>query len=98
MLPGDSGRPRRRVETDRGTLEPIATKLRSKLHHALGNHDFDVADDLKAKVPETLGLENGYYSFRKNQFRFVVIDTTDVSSYRTPGGSAEQSAAAAELK
>ena len=62
-------------------LDPIAAKLRSKLYHALGNHDFDVADEQKEKVPGKLGLERGYYRFQKEGFRFVVIDTTDVSVY-----------------
>ncbi|NNE94210.1 MAG: hypothetical protein HKN23_21385 [Verrucomicrobiales bacterium] len=79
-------------------LEPIAGKLNSKLYHALGNHDFDVEDGKKTNVPPKLGLENGYYSFQKDGFRFVVIDTTDVSTYRHPKGSEAQKAAAEELK
>ena len=79
-------------------LDPIAAKLTSKLHHALGNHDFEVADDDKAKVAGRLGLERGYYSFGKDGFRFVVIDTTDVSIYRRPATAEASHAAAAELK
>ncbi|MFT5470422.1 MAG: manganese-dependent ADP-ribose/CDP-alcohol diphosphatase [Verrucomicrobiales bacterium] len=78
-------------------LAPIAAKIKSKLHHALGNHDFEVADEHKSKVPGKLGLENGYYSFRKDAFRFIVIDTTDVSPYRHPASSEASQAAAAEL-
>jgi 3',5'-cyclic AMP phosphodiesterase CpdA len=68
-------------------LAPIAAKLNAPLHHILGNHDYDVPDELKEKVPATLGMESCYYSIRKEPFRFIVIDTTDVSTYRYPEGS-----------
>lgn len=79
-------------------LEPIAGNLKSKLYHALGNHDFDVKNEEKAKVPAKLGLKKDYYSLRKEGFRFIMIDTTDVSTYRHPGGTGENAAATAELK
>ncbi|MEM7014609.1 MAG: metallophosphoesterase [Verrucomicrobiota bacterium] len=79
-------------------LAPIAAKLQSKLHHALGNHDFDVVDERKADVLRTLGLERGFYSIRKDGFRFVVIDTTDFSTYRYPKNSEESRLAAVEMK
>lgn len=79
-------------------LEPIAARFRSTLHHALGNHDFDVADERKAEVPGMLGLDRGYYSFRKAGFRFVVIDTTEISTYREATGSDSSQAALAEMK
>lgn len=77
---------------------PVAATLKSKLYHALGNHDFDVEDDEKSKVLPKLGLQKGYYSFRHPGFRFLVIDTTDVSTYRYPKDSGPHEAAKAELK
>jgi hypothetical protein len=56
-----------------------------------------VEDNDKAKVPGKLGLDKGYYSFRKDGFRFIVIDTTDVSTYRYPAGTEMRKAAATEL-
>jgi hypothetical protein len=79
-------------------LAPIVAGLKSPLRHALGNHDFDVPDDLKAKVPGKLGLEKGYYSFRRDGFRFVVIDTTDFSVYRHGKDDPRTATAHAELK
>lgn len=70
-----------------GRLTPIAAELNAPLHHVLGNHDYDVPDELKEKVPATLGLKSCYYSIRKEPFRFIVVDTTDVSTYRYPQGS-----------
>lgn len=79
-------------------LLPITAKLKSKLYHALGNHDFDVPDDLKKKVPAQLGLQKGYYSFRKAGFRFIVLDTTEVSTFRYAADDPKTSSALAELK
>ncbi len=78
-------------------LDPIAARLKSPLYHALGNHDLEVEDDKKEKVLKRLGLESGYYSFREMGFRFVVIDTTEVSTYRYAMGSDARSKAATEL-
>ena len=79
-------------------LEPVAAGLRSELFHALGNHDFEVGEGNLEKVLPRLDLERGYYHFRRDGFRFVVIDTTEVSAYRYPPGSAARDAALAELE
>lgn len=65
-------------------LLPITNKLKSPLHHALGNHDFDVSEAEKAKVPAKLGLKLGYYRILKPGLRLLMIDTTEVSTYRYP--------------
>ena len=76
---------------------PLAAS-RHRWHHLLGNHDFDVLEELKAKVPERLGLEARYRFFDHREFRFVILDTNDVSTYAHAAGAPEQIAAAAELK
>lgn len=76
---------------------PLAAS-RHRWHHLLGNHDFDVLEELKAKVPERLGLEARYRFFDHREFRFVILDTNDVSTYAHAAGAPEQLAAAAELK
>jgi manganese-dependent ADP-ribose/CDP-alcohol diphosphatase len=76
---------------------PLAAS-RHRWHHLLGNHDFDVLEDLKAKVPGRLGLEARYRFFDHRDFRFVILDTNDVSTYAHAAGSSERATAAAELK
>ena len=76
---------------------PLAAS-RHRWHHLLGNHDFDVLEALKAKVPGRLGLEARYRFFDHREFRFVILDTNDVSTYAHAAGSSEQIAAAAKLK
>lgn len=60
---------------------PVWNRLKSEKYHVLGNHDFDVADSLKHLVPAKMGLKSRYYSFVKNNWRFIVIDGNDLSFY-----------------
>jgi 3',5'-cyclic AMP phosphodiesterase CpdA len=63
------------------TLMPRWDKLRDPKYHVLGNHDFSVADSLKALVPSRMHLQNRYYSFQENGWRFIVLDGNDISFY-----------------
>ena len=77
--------------------KPLAS-LRPPIHHLLGNHDFDVLGEYKAKVPALLGLTKRYYHFDKAGFRFVMLDSTDISTYTYPTETPEHKVAAAALQ
>ncbi len=66
---------------------PIFGTLRSVRYHALGNHDFSVADDMKEKVPGKLGMKKRYYDFASMGCRFVVLDGCEISLFGTPDTS-----------
>ena len=69
-------------------LKPLAAS-KHKFHHVLGNHDFDLPDDLKPKAAKRLGLEQRYYSVTQNGFCLVMLDTNDISLYGQPASSKE---------
>jgi predicted phosphodiesterase len=71
---------------------------RHAFFHVLGNHDFDVQEEEKARVAEEVGLKSRYHAFDREGFRFVFLDTTDVSSYAHAAGSPEHAAGVAELE
>lgn len=77
--------------------KPFATS-RQRWYHLLGNHDFEVLDELKPRVPERIGLKQRHYFFDVRDVRFVVLDTNEVSTYAHPVGTPEQAAGAAQLK
>lgn len=77
-------------------MRPLAGS-RHRFHHLLGNHDFDVLDELKPKVPGRLELPHRYYTFDHGGFCFVVLDTNDVSTYAHRPGSAEHATATQQL-
>ena len=76
--------------------KPFA-QSRQRWHQLLGNHDFDVLDEEKPRVPARLGIEQRYGSFDHRGFRFVVLDTNDVSTYAHRAGSPEHANATREL-
>ena len=63
------------------SIIPTWNQLKSKSYHVLGNHDFEVADSLKSKIPSKLGLDKRYYSFDVQNWKFIVLDGTDLSTY-----------------
>jgi manganese-dependent ADP-ribose/CDP-alcohol diphosphatase len=63
---------------------PIFERLRMPKYHVLGNHDFQLPLD---ELLETLRMPAPYHHFRRNGWRFVVVDTNDVSLYANPEGS-----------
>ncbi len=75
---------------------PLASS-RHRWHHLLGNHDFEVLDEEKARVPLRLGMPGRYYSFGYADVQFVVLDTNDVSTYAHPANSPSGQAAARVL-
>jgi manganese-dependent ADP-ribose/CDP-alcohol diphosphatase len=66
---------------------PIMDKLKAPVRFVLGNHDFSVADEFKNKVPGRLGLSSRYYDFSVGKWRFLVLDSNDISLYAYPAGS-----------
>lgn len=63
---------------------PIFNQVNGPKYHLLGNHDY--AMDAKT-VANTLGMPNFYYDFSYAGWRFVVLDTNDLSTYANPVGS-----------
>ena len=77
-------------------MRPLASS-RHRFHHLLGNHDFEVLTELKSKVPGRLGLGQRYSFFDHRGFRFVTLDTNDVSTYAHVPDTPEHREATAEL-
>lgn len=75
---------------------PLAAS-RHRFHHLLGNHDFAVLDELKPRVPGRLAMQERYGAFDHGGFRFVVLDTNDVSTYAHRADTPEHAAAEQEL-
>lgn len=68
------------------------------VRHLLGNHDYTVADDVKARIAATLGMPSDFYAFTVSGVRFVMLDTNEVSTYKHPEGSREDLAAESAMR
>lgn len=73
-----------------GPVLTVLSELKAPVFHVLGNHDFSVPDCDLGRVPHRLGLAARYYAFSRQNWRFIVLDGTDVSTYASSTGSAAQ--------
>ncbi|UUL75504.1 hypothetical protein NG819_15035 [Pseudarthrobacter sp. Fe7] len=64
---------------------PIWEQLRMAKYQVLGNHDFQMP---REQLLTTMNMSASYYDFRRNGWRFIVVDTNDISTYGNPQGSA----------
>ncbi len=69
------------------TLLPLLEPLGHPVFHLLGNHDYDLTDAEKSRVVQTLDMPHDYYTFRRNEVRFLMLDTNSLSVYKHPSGS-----------
>ncbi len=88
------------IDREAKSLEPIMQPLsrsRQRWHHLLGNHDFEVLNEEKAAMPKRMGMAARYSAFDHRDFRFLVLDTNDVSTYAHATGTPERAEAEQEL-
>ena len=68
-------------------IMPYFEKAQAPLHFVLGNHEFSVADSLKAQEPGLLGRARRYDDFSVKGWRFVLTDGNENSLFAWPAGS-----------
>jgi predicted phosphodiesterase len=78
-------------------LMPIWKELKHPRHQVLGNHDYEVAEDKKALVPERLEMPATRYDFGLPGWRFIVLDGNEMSLHPYAKGSTRHEAAASML-
>jgi 3',5'-cyclic AMP phosphodiesterase CpdA len=65
-------------------MMPVYETLRHKALFLLGNHDFAVAPEYLGAIAGRLGMPGRYYDFAIGNWRFVVLDGSDVSTFSAP--------------
>jgi len=58
---------------------PLFNRAAFPFYGVIGNHDFDVEDELKPGLPARLGTGRGYYAFSKRSWRFIVLNGNELS-------------------
>lgn len=90
-----------RHEESFSEIVPIYEQTRGPKFDVLGNHDYSYAGSTSNETIELLGMPGQYYQFRREGWRFIVLDTNDISLYANPEGSEKHEQAQeilAELK
>lgn len=52
-------------------------------YHVAGNHDYSVETSYKNRLPVLTPSKKGYYSFIKDNFRFIFLNGNEISTYIT---------------
>lgn len=69
-------------------IMPIYDKLKMPHYHVLGNHDWGTkSGNDKVLVPRRFGLSTPNYDFNCGKWRFIVLNSSDISVSSNPEGS-----------
>ena len=72
------------------TIMPILDSASFTVYNILGNHDFEELSQLQRdSLTIRLNMPARYYTFKKGNWRFVMLDANELSSYAYPEGSNE---------
>lgn len=63
-------------------LERLA-KSKTRVYNTTGNHDYGGTAD-NAALYRMLGMPDSYYTFSRNGWKFIVLNTNEVASYANP--------------
>jgi manganese-dependent ADP-ribose/CDP-alcohol diphosphatase len=72
------------INSDIDSYGPVLDIIDSsglKTLYCLGNHDYSVESKYKKRLPVPLPEKAGYYSFMQGNFRFIVLNGNEVSTY-----------------
>ena len=86
----DGNQTREMTHRDLDKVLFVCRKSKTKVHHVIGNHCLAVP---RAELQKELGLKKGYYAFTHGHWRFIVLDTMDVSVMGRPEDSENYEAA-----
>jgi predicted MPP superfamily phosphohydrolase len=67
--------------TSLDSLLPIIGESNFPVYHVLGNHDFTDNIERGESINSLLNTGPGYYSFAVENFRFIVLNSSDISTY-----------------
>lgn len=77
------------IDRSQADLESITNKLKEldgKFYNTAGNHDYKEITDNKVLF-DKLGMPYDYYSFKKGNWRFIMLNTNEVASYSNIKGT-----------
>lgn len=65
---------------------PLFDHFIAPVYQVLGNHDYEVSDNKKEDVPSKIGTDQ-YYSFLYKNWRFIILDGNEVSTFANLPGT-----------
>lgn len=72
------------------TILPVIESASFDVHSLLGNHDFyELTQEQKDSLTILLNMPSRYYTFKKGNWRFIMLDANEISTYAYAEGSPE---------
>ncbi len=78
-------------------LVKIIRKAKIPFYYVPGNHDFSVRDDQKQKIPVFQKSSLKYYSFNRKNWKFIILDGSEISTFSRKSGDPQTKRAQAIL-
>jgi len=73
------------------TILPILNSIPVDIYSLLGNHDFyNLSEDHMDSLTTLLNMPSRYYTFKKGDWRIIMLDANEMSTYAYPDGSDEK--------
>ncbi|MDZ7738966.1 MAG: metallophosphoesterase [Bacteroidales bacterium] len=72
------------IDRDFKSFEPVLNTLKNSRHtiyHLHGNHDYSVSNRYKKNINDILTGKDSYYSFSLHGFRFIALNSCEISTY-----------------
>ncbi len=78
-----------RKNSDLDSVKFYLSRLNNPIYHITGNHDYKEVTD-NAMLYKQLGMPSGYYSFKKQNWVFIMLNTNEVSAYANIKGTEKE--------
>jgi predicted phosphodiesterase len=83
------------IDRDFKSYDPVNDILEEsglKIYHVTGNHDYQVEERQRKKIPQLKEHKTGYYSVQKNSFRCIFLNGNEISTYTSVSKKGEAEA------
>lgn len=71
------------------SILPLFKNMKMPCYFAYGNHDYNVPDKMKDSLNAIHGQKNDYFSFKIQNWNFIILNTNDISKYSHPANSTQ---------
>ena len=78
-----------RKNSDLNTIKSYLCQLKNDVYHITGNHDYKEVTD-NSVLYRQLGMPSEYYSFKKGNWVFIMLNTNDVAAYANVKGTEKE--------
>jgi len=84
------------IDRDNDSYKPVLDILDAsgiKIYHCTGNHDYSVDTQFKKRLPLNIPSREGYYAFKYSNFRFIILNGNELSTYASGNKASVKQAA-----